>query len=216
MKGYSQAGFSLLELLVALFVIVIITSLVTLAINSDGQDVALDAKAKSLADISSFAMDEAQMRAVDMGLLIQQVDEGGERLYRYGWRERKVSGSADRGFGIESLRKAEVQNLDNTVGRNYDIGGLEIPVNHPVSVGRFEPFRHLAANVQGFLQRQGSRLQHLRQRFSRDQLQYKEVNAIARFKPVDGGDVGMVQGGEEFRFALEAGKALRVPCEFLG
>jgi prepilin-type N-terminal cleavage/methylation domain-containing protein len=92
MKGYSQAGFSLLELLVALFVIVIITSLVTLAINSGGQDISLDAKVKSLADISSFAMDEAQMRAVDMGLLIQQVDEGGERLYRYGWRERSPRG----------------------------------------------------------------------------------------------------------------------------
>lgn len=92
MKVQHQSGFSLLELLVALFVVVIITSLVTLAVNSGGQDVELEARAKSLADISSFALDEAQMRGVDMGLLIEQTEERGERLYSYSWRERMPRG----------------------------------------------------------------------------------------------------------------------------
>lgn len=92
MRPHKQAGFSLLELLVALFVVVIITSLVTLAVNSGGQAIELEEKARSLADISGYAMDEAQMRAVDMGLLIERLDEGGDTRYRYSWLERMPLG----------------------------------------------------------------------------------------------------------------------------
>jgi len=92
MKSQYHAGFSLLELLVALFVVVIITSLVTLAINSGGQDYELEAKARSLADISGFALDEAQMRGVDMGLFIERTDEAGESQYSYSWLERMPQG----------------------------------------------------------------------------------------------------------------------------
>ena len=65
MKAKQQGGFSLLELLVALFVVVIITSLVTLSVNSGGEDIELDATVKSLADVSSYALDEAQLRGVN-------------------------------------------------------------------------------------------------------------------------------------------------------
>ena len=92
MSGQRQGGFSLLELLIALFVVVIITSLVTLTVNSGGQDVELDAKVRSLADISSYALDEAQMRSVDMGLLIERVDEREGTAYVYSWRERTPEG----------------------------------------------------------------------------------------------------------------------------
>jgi general secretion pathway protein H len=92
MSGQRQGGFSLLELLVALFVVVIITSLVTLTVNSGGQDVELDAKVRSLADISSYALDEAQMRSVDMGLLIERIDEREGTAFVYSWRERTPEG----------------------------------------------------------------------------------------------------------------------------
>jgi general secretion pathway protein H len=92
MNGGSQSGFSLLELLVALFVVMIITSLVTLNVNSGGQDIVLEAKVRSLADISSYALEEAQMNGVDMGLLLEQTGLSGETLYRYSWRERGVLG----------------------------------------------------------------------------------------------------------------------------
>ena len=92
MKRMEQSGFSLLELLVALFVVVIITSLVTLTVNSDGQDIELDAKVRSLADISSYAIDEAQMRGVDMGLLVERIDEAGGTAYGFSWRERMPQG----------------------------------------------------------------------------------------------------------------------------
>ncbi len=92
MKPQMHRGFSLLELLVALFVVVIITSLVSLAVNSGGQEIQLEAKVRSLADISSYALDEAQMRGVDMGLLIERIDEAGDERYRYSWRERMPEG----------------------------------------------------------------------------------------------------------------------------
>ena len=63
-RAAAQSGFSLLELLVALFVVMIITSLVTLNVSSGGQDLALEAKVRSVADISAYALDEAQMKAL--------------------------------------------------------------------------------------------------------------------------------------------------------
>jgi general secretion pathway protein H len=94
-KVTQQVGFSLLELLVTLFVVVIITSLVTLSVNSGGEDIELDATVKSLADVSSYAIDEAQMRGVDMGLLLERVDKSGERIFRYRFMEKTPQGWRD-------------------------------------------------------------------------------------------------------------------------
>ena len=65
-RRYRAGGFSLLELLVALFVVMVITSLVTVNVNSGGQEIQLEAKVRSLANISSYALDEAQMNGTDM------------------------------------------------------------------------------------------------------------------------------------------------------
>ena len=48
MKGPRQAGFSLLELLVTLIVIVLVTSLVSLTVSSGGQDIKLQAQVRIL------------------------------------------------------------------------------------------------------------------------------------------------------------------------
>lgn len=92
MNGVRQRGFSLLELLVALFVIVLVTSLATLNVGSGGQDLQLESQLKAMADINSFAADEAQMTGRDFGLLLQQLNVDGEPVYRYSWRERREEG----------------------------------------------------------------------------------------------------------------------------
>lgn len=87
-----QRGFSLLELLVALIVVVLITSMVNLTVSSGGQDVRLESTVRNLADIASYALDEAQMSGQDYGLLLQEEFEDGEPLYAYSWRERRLEG----------------------------------------------------------------------------------------------------------------------------
>ncbi|MDH5172689.1 MAG: GspH/FimT family pseudopilin [Gammaproteobacteria bacterium] len=92
MKGPRQAGFSLLELLVTLFVIVLVTSLVSLNLSSGGRDVELEARVRNLADVAAYALDEAQMTGRDYGLLLQQEPADGEVVYGFAWRERAAGG----------------------------------------------------------------------------------------------------------------------------
>ncbi len=84
-------GFSLLELLVTLFVVAIITSLVTLTINSGSRDLLVDSQVRNLASIAQYAMDEAQLAGVDYGMvLLRELDDAGEPVYGYAWRERDL------------------------------------------------------------------------------------------------------------------------------
>lgn len=87
-----QRGFSLLELLVALFVIVLVTSLATLNVGSGSRDLELESQLRHLAGIAAFAADEAQMSGRDYGLLLRQESVAGEWVYRYAWRERRDEG----------------------------------------------------------------------------------------------------------------------------
>jgi len=87
-----QRGFSLLELLVALFVVVLVTSLVSLNLSSGGRDIELEARVRNLADVAAYALDEAQLSGRDYGLLLSQEVVEGETLYRYAWRERYADG----------------------------------------------------------------------------------------------------------------------------
>ena len=87
-----QRGFSLLELLVALIVVVLFTSLANLTINSGGQDIQLQSTVYNLADVAGYALDEAQMTGVDYGLLLREDQDTGETIYSYQWLERGLDG----------------------------------------------------------------------------------------------------------------------------
>ena len=87
-----QRGFSLLELLVALIVVVLFTSLANLTVNSGGQDIQLQSTVYNLADVAGYALDEAQMTGVDYGLLLREDQEAGETIYSYQWLELSLDG----------------------------------------------------------------------------------------------------------------------------
>ena len=91
MAGHRQQGFSLLELLVTLFVIVLVTSLVTLNVGSGDADLELQGAVEGLANTGNYALDEAQFTGTDYGLLLalEPGDEG--PVYRYRWLERGPS-----------------------------------------------------------------------------------------------------------------------------
>jgi general secretion pathway protein H len=99
-----QRGFSLLEVMVALIVIVLVTTLVNLTVSSGGEDIALRAAAYEVVDVAEYALDEAQMTGVDYGLLLEEEEQGGEVLYRYRWLERKPDGWGDPASGKEVFR----------------------------------------------------------------------------------------------------------------
>lgn len=91
MEGCRQRGFSLLELLVTLFVIVLVTSLVTLNVGSGDADLQLQNAMEELANSGNYALDEAQFTGTDYGLLLrlEPGDEG--PVYHYQWLERGPS-----------------------------------------------------------------------------------------------------------------------------
>ncbi len=63
------------------------------------------------------------------------------------------------GVQFERLGQTEVQHLGLAVAGDEDVGRLQIAVDHPVLVGRFQGLGHLAGQLQGLLHRQGPALQ---------------------------------------------------------
>ncbi len=78
-------------------------------------------------------------------------------------------------------------------------------MSDPLLVSGFEGSRDLPANGKRLAYRDGAG-----QIVSRNQLQDQKVGPLALVQIVNGGDVGVVQSGQDLRFAPEPGDALRV------
>lgn len=94
------SGFSLIEMLVTLLIIVLAVSLVTLNVGGGGGERELRARVDDLASLAEYALDEAQASGTDFGLrwVTALDDRGNEQvmaLWRQrlpqGWREPRVS-----------------------------------------------------------------------------------------------------------------------------
>ncbi len=83
-----QHGFSLLELLLVLVVIGMIVSIAGLSLSSGSRDYEVDAAAREFADIASYAMDEAELSGIDLGVLIGLDSAGDVTAYSYEWLQR--------------------------------------------------------------------------------------------------------------------------------
>lgn len=103
-----QRGFSLLELLVVLMVVVLMTSLVNLSVSSGGQDIKLESQVRGLADVASYALDEAQMTGVDYGLFLQEQQQAGEAIYSLQWLQRQIDGWEEPSNGGEMFAAQEL------------------------------------------------------------------------------------------------------------
>jgi general secretion pathway protein H len=92
-------GFSLIELLIAVLVIVLLTSVVSLNVGRGDGTVALKEDAKHLVALMNYVQAEAEMSGVDYGLYLEEKSVQGAdkttgywlRRYDQGWAEPKGS-----------------------------------------------------------------------------------------------------------------------------
>ena len=106
------------------------------------------------------------------------------------------------GFG-----EAEVEDLYGAFGGDFDVRGFQIAMDDAFVVGGFESFGDLAGDGESFVDREWCGERGAFHQFHDD--------GVA-FKSVDGGDVGVIEGGEGLRFALEAGAVVGVGGQSLG
>ncbi|MEM8563130.1 MAG: hypothetical protein AAGF57_12885, partial [Pseudomonadota bacterium] len=119
-----QKGFSLLELLVILMVVVLIFSAVSLSVNSGGKDIILEAQIRNIADVASYAVDEAQIAGRDYGLLLQRDIDEGDTVFRYSWLERQLDGWREPEIGLDVF-EPQVLPLGVELGLELDGTPLE-------------------------------------------------------------------------------------------
>jgi hypothetical protein len=80
-------------MLVVLFVIVLMTSLVTLNVNSGAGDRIVQERLETLTAVAAYALDEAQFSGSDFGALFaNSVNERGEPTLSVHWRQRLLEG----------------------------------------------------------------------------------------------------------------------------
>jgi len=90
-----QKGFSLIEMLAVVFVVVLLTSLVSLNVGSGSADITRENQVRDVAAMLGYTLTEAELSGTDHGLLIHRLDGfddgsyGGLWLRRYdqGWAE---------------------------------------------------------------------------------------------------------------------------------
>ena len=93
---------------------------------------------------------------------------------------------------IQGFREAEVQHLHRAVAAHLDVCRLEIAVDDPLIVRGFERLRDLLRDGQGFVERQGTARDALREIVAFDELHHQGGHAPAFFEAVDRGDVRMI------------------------
>ncbi len=93
-RGAIARGFSLIELLVAVFVIVLLTGVVSLSVGRGGADLGLEGEVRHLSGLLAFASAEAGLSAADHGLFIGLHSDEGESRYQGIWMRRFDQGWA--------------------------------------------------------------------------------------------------------------------------
>ena len=111
---------------------------------------------------------------------------------------------------IAFAKRNEIEHLHRAVGPNLDVRGLQIAMNDPLLVRRFEDFGDLLGDGQCFVDRDGAARNPLRQIVALDELEDECRDPVALFESVDRRDIGMVDRGEDFRFALETSESFGI------
>jgi len=114
---------------------------------------------------------------------------------------------------FERLGEAEVEDLDPAIGVDHDVGGFEVTVDDPALVGGCQRLGDLQRDLQGLIQGDRAVGDSLVEALTVHQLHDEHVPAVDLFETEKGGDVGVVERGEDLGFALETGVAFIVSDE---
>ncbi len=98
----TQAGLSLLELLLVLVVVGLIVTVAGLSVTSGSRPYAIEAAVTGFSRIAEYAMDEAQLSGADMGLLFEVRNDASDVRYSYVWMQRQ---------GLEWVRTQRAEEL---------------------------------------------------------------------------------------------------------
>ena len=127
-------------------------------------------------------------------------------------------GQPSRGFRLSPVGfcETEVEDLDRAFLGELQVRRFEIAMDDALLVRGLEAFGDLLGDGDGFAGGDRTALQALGEVFAFYQLQREREDAVRLLEPVDRGDVGMIQRGEELRFAPEPRDALGILRERRG
>jgi hypothetical protein len=105
-------------------------------------------------------------------------------------------------------RVAEIQHLHGAVGAELDVRGLQIAMDDPLLVRRFERVGNLPGDRQGLIDRDRAPCNALREILTLDEFHHEGVHACRFLESVDRRDVGMIQRGESLRLSFKPSETL--------
>ena len=117
--------------------------------------------------------------------------------------------AARHGFG-----QTEVEQLQAVLGQHH-VARLQVAMHHALPVRALQSVRHLDAVSQHLLEGQRPALHALRQRLAFQVFQHQVVDATLMADVVERADVGVLEGGDGARLALEALAELAARGEML-
>ena len=115
--------------------------------------------------------------------------------------------------GLAELGQAEIEDLDQAVGGDEDVLGLQVAVDDAAAVRRGQAAGDLLRVRQGLAQRQRAAAERAAQRLAVEQLGDDVGPPVGGADVVDRDDVRVVERGGGARFQLEAVEALRIGRE---
>jgi hypothetical protein len=102
-------------------------------------------------------------------------------------------------------RQPQIHEVRVAVGIQEHVGGLDVPVEHPFSVGEIQRGRHLVQQKSGLLGREGTPPEGVLQRSALQQAGHLVGRVVFRVEIEDGQEVGVFETGHEARLAPKAG-----------
>ena len=113
-------------------------------------------------------------------------------------------------------RNPEIQQLHPAFRRDHDVARLEIAVNHPFFVSRFQGLGNLAAYRERFAHRKRAAAQFSGQRLTMNEFQHQEAVAFQFLQIINRCDVRVVESGQHTCLPFEARHPLSIVSEHLG